>query len=235
MPGPKWLEPPRHLLILFLATALLLVGALLWLGWQLARQDRELADKRLRESQETAADLCVAALQQALAQAEARLATLSTLPPAEFQAEVASYARALPGDSALVFRREGKLEIYPDRRLPFYPEEPAAPQFSESTFAAVDDLEVRKSDTTAALAALQPLSHSTDLAIRARALLRIASIHRRQKAWEAALGNTLVTGLPADLVAAQACMGVLEIMSRRDDAKRKPYPCSAGCSSGAGA
>ena len=230
MPKPKWLEPPRHLLFLFLATALLLVGALLWLGWQLARQDRELADKRLQERQETAADLCVAALQPALAQAEVRLANLSTLAPGELQNEAATYARTLPVDSALVLRRGGKIEIYPDKRLPFYPDEPAAPLISESLFAEAGDLEVRRSDYPAAIAVLKPLAHSAEKAVRAEALLRISRIHRQQKAWDAALavyqelsalGNTPVTGLPADLVACQARMSVLEIVARPDAARKE--------------
>lgn len=226
----KWLEPPRHLLILFLATALLLVGALLWLGWELARQDRELADKRRQERQETAADLCVAALQQVLAQAEARLANLSTLAPGELQKDAAAYALTLPGDSALVLRRGGNIEIYPDKRLPFYPDQAAAPLFSESLFAEAGDLELRKSDYPAALAALRPLARSAEKAVRAEALLRIARIHRQQRAWDAALavyqelsalGSTPVTGLPADLVACQARMSVLEILGRPAAARQE--------------
>jgi signal transduction histidine kinase len=230
MLSPKWFDPPRNLLILFLATALLLVGALLWLGWQLARQDRELADKRLQERQETAADLCVAALQQALAQTEARLASLSTLASGELKNETTAYSRTLPEDSALVLRRGDKIEIYPEKRLLFYPDEPATPQFSESLFAEAGDLEMRKLDYPAALAVLKPLARSATPAIRAEALLRIARIRRQQKAWDSALavyqelsalGNTQVTAGPAELVACQARMRVLEAASRPEAAKQE--------------
>jgi signal transduction histidine kinase len=233
----KWLEPPRHLPILFLATSLLLVGALIWLGWQLARQDRELADKRLQERQETAADLCVAALQQELAQAEARLANLSALAPAELQKEAATYARTLPSDSVLVLRRGDKIEIYPDKQLPFYPDEQVAPRFSESLFAEAGDLEARKADYPAAIAALKPLARSTEKTVRAEALLRISRIHRRQKAWGAALaayqeiaalGSTPVTGLPADLVACQARISVLEILSQPAAARQEAATLLSG-------
>jgi signal transduction histidine kinase len=227
---PKWLEPSRHLLILFLATALLLVGALLWLGWQLARQDRELADKRLQERQETAADLCVAALQQAVAQAETRLADISRLAPGELEKEAAGYARTLSEDSVLVLERDGKILIYPARRLPFYPDQPAPLPFPDSVFAEADALEFRSSDYPAALSILKPLARASDKSVRAEALLRIARIHGRQKEWDAALEaytglsslvDTPVTGLPADLVAGQARMRILASSGRPDAARQE--------------
>ncbi len=227
---PKWIEPSRHLLILFLATALLLVGALLWLGWQLARQDRELADKRLQERQETAADLCVAALQQALAQTETRLSNLSRFAPGVFEKEAADYARTFSEDSVLVLERDGKILIYPGKRLPFYPDEPVPLPFSNPVFDEADELENRESDYSGALAVLKPLALDSDKAVRAEALLRIARIHRLQNSWDAALaayrelaslGGTLVTGLPADLVACQARMSVLESSGRPDAAREE--------------
>ncbi|MEK7403768.1 MAG: hypothetical protein AAB225_01545 [Acidobacteriota bacterium] len=51
----------KRLPVMFLAIALLLAGVLLGLGWQLVRQDREVAAQRLQQRRENAADLAVAA------------------------------------------------------------------------------------------------------------------------------------------------------------------------------
>ena len=122
----QWLESRRRLLTMFLAIAVLLAGTLLWLGWQLARQDRELASQRVQERREIVADLAVAALQKSLSLVEEQLTNLANLPSREIRRKAAEYAAALPGDSVLVLARGGEVEAYPENRLPFYPVAPAA-------------------------------------------------------------------------------------------------------------
>jgi threonine/homoserine/homoserine lactone efflux protein len=59
-----WFGGGRRILSMFLAFALLLGGTLLWLGWRMVRQESELADQRLQQGRELAADLAQAHLQK---------------------------------------------------------------------------------------------------------------------------------------------------------------------------
>src|SRR5262245_37693270 len=101
----QWLEPRRRMLTMFLGIAVLLAGTLLWLGWQLARQDRDLAAQRLQERREIVADVAVAALQKSLSYVEEQLTNLTSLPPGEILQKAAEYAATLPVDSVLVLVR----------------------------------------------------------------------------------------------------------------------------------
>ena len=65
----SWLRTPRHLLAGFLIVTLGPASGLVWLGWKLLDQDRDLASQRLQERRERAADLAVSSLQQRLAAA----------------------------------------------------------------------------------------------------------------------------------------------------------------------
>src|SRR5512140_470774 len=96
------LDTGRRLQAMFLAIAALLAGTLLWLGWQLSQQDRELAAQRLQERVENTADLAVAALQKSLFQAEEQLTHLATLPLPELRAQASRAAASFPGDSVVV-------------------------------------------------------------------------------------------------------------------------------------
>ncbi len=214
----QWLGPGRRLLSMFLAVALLLGGTLLWLGWQLVRQDRELTTQRLQERREIAADLTMAALQKSLARAEEQLAAVAALPWAEFPKRAAAFAAALPDDSALISDGVTEVLAYPDQRLPFYPVAPAKREPPALLFAAADRLELQQSAYPQALAALQEAAKSKDSAIRAAALLRIARIYRKEKRWDEAAGayqellhlkNAVVEGIPAELIARQQRIGIL--------------------------
>jgi hypothetical protein len=55
-----WLRPPRHLVVLFLGIALILMSTLAWLGWRLFRQDRALEQQRVQVRLEHATDLVAA-------------------------------------------------------------------------------------------------------------------------------------------------------------------------------
>ena len=221
------LGPGRRLVAMFLAVAVLLTGTLLWLGWQLARQDRQLATSRLQERQEIAADLAVAALQKSLAQAEGQLAALAALPALELSEKAAAAAASLPADSVLVLVRGAAVESYPEKRLPFYPGVNASSAPADSLFAAAEALEFRTPDYPKALAALGKLASSGRPEVQAAAFLRMARIRRKQGQWEEALATyrdlsalkgVEVEGLPAELVARGGRLDIFEQQQRSDAA-----------------
>jgi threonine/homoserine/homoserine lactone efflux protein len=67
-------HPSRGTAILFLGVAAASVGALVWMGVRLIKQDRALEAQQLRERREAAADRLTAALGQILSSEEERLA-----------------------------------------------------------------------------------------------------------------------------------------------------------------
>jgi len=232
----SWFSAPRYLLVLFLATGTLLVCALLWLGWQLARQDRDLEAQRLQERRESAAELAVVALRRSLAQAEERVAALcSALDRTDFDSQAAELAATLPTDSVLISVRRETFAAYPANRLAFYPEVAMAPAMSQTLFASADALEFGSGNHVAALAALDRLARGSDRSIRAAALVRRAAIFRRRGQWQAAidvygelerLGDVSTEGVPAELLARHARLTILTEQGRTSDARREA-PASA--------
>ena len=79
----SWLRTPRHLLAGFLIVTLGPASGLVWLGWRLLDQERDLASQRWQERRERAADLAVSSLQQRLAAAESALLGPTPEPPGE--------------------------------------------------------------------------------------------------------------------------------------------------------
>src|SRR5215472_7025115 len=108
----EWLGPGRRILSLFLAVALLLGGTLLWLGWRMVRQDRELAEQRLQQGRELAADLALSHLQKSLALAGEQVAALATATLAEFPKHAA--AATLPDDSAVIADGGSDMVAFPE-------------------------------------------------------------------------------------------------------------------------
>jgi signal transduction histidine kinase/tetratricopeptide (TPR) repeat protein len=224
----RGLSSGRRLVAMFLGVALLLGAILLWLGWQLARQDRGLATRRQQEHQEIVADLAVAALQKSLLQAEEQLAALAALPVSELRKKAATSAESLPADGVMLVVRGAGVEAYPANRLPFYPAVTDSSPPPAALFAAADALEFRQSEYVRALAALRELASARQPDIRAAALLRTARILRKQGRWEQALAayremstlhNATVDGLPADLVACHARLQVFEQQRRSHDTR----------------
>ena len=72
----------RRLLPLFLATTLVPVACLCWIGWKVVDEDHRLWGIRVQEQREQAADLAASALQRVLAEAEERLASFTAAPSA---------------------------------------------------------------------------------------------------------------------------------------------------------
>lgn len=204
---------------MFLAIVGLLAGTLLWLGWQLSQQDRELAAQRLQERGENTADLAVAALQKSLSQAEEQLTHLATLPLSELRTQALRAAALFSGDGVVVLTHGAGLDVFPEKRLLFYPDVLAGSALPAPLFAQAEMLEFRKSDYPSAIAALQDLVRSGTPTIRASALMRIARVYRKQGHWKEALvayekmmalDGAKLEALPAELVARQARMRVYE-------------------------
>jgi signal transduction histidine kinase len=211
----EWLVAGRRVLLLFLAVALLLGGTLLWLGWRMVRQDRELAEQRLQQGRELAADLALAHLQKSLAHAEELVAVLAAATPAEFSKRAA--ATMLPDDSALIADSGSDMVAFPEHRLAFYPVVPAGRDVPAPLFAEADKLELQDKDFARALAALRPQLQSRDPPIRAAALMRVARIDRKQNLRAEALSayremldlrSGDMEGVPAELIAHQQSMNL---------------------------
>jgi signal transduction histidine kinase len=210
-----------------LAIAALLGGTLLWLGWRLAAQDRQVAAQRMHEQRQNAADLAVAALQRALSQVEAQLATLATTPGPGATERATSLAGSLDDDSVVLLRGEGSLVAHPAGRLAYFPAHAPALE-PTAVFADAERLEFIQHNPTQALVVLQRLRAHPDPAVQAGALLRIARILRRDGRHSEAmaaylelgrLGDVRVGGRPSALVAHQARMSLLGAAGRLADAE----------------
>jgi len=211
----------RRLLVLFLAVTLLLTATLVWLSWQLVRQDEALVEQRIEERRESAADLATAALQKSLLQAGEQLSALSVMPARDLAGKASEIAKRLGADSVLIICGLDSVEAFPGGRLLFHPIRPPAASFASArnVFAKAESLEFLHENRQAAAAILRDLARAGDPAVRAGALMRLARIQRRSgrprealATYEslAALGSVPVEGLPADLVARHASLVLLE-------------------------
>ena len=217
----------RRLLVMFLAVTLLLTATLVWLSWQLVRQDEALVEQRIQERRENAADLATAALQKSLLQAGEQLSALSATPARDLAGKAAETATRLGADSVLVICGADGVEAFPSGRMLFHPTRPPAPlpASARNAFARAESLEFFHENPQAAAAILRDMARAGDPAIRAGALMRLARIQRRNGqprealatyASLAALGPVPVEGLPADLVARHASLALVEALGERE-------------------
>ncbi len=207
---------PRRLQGLFLALTLLFGAAVGWLGWRLLEQDRALARQRRLEQLEAAADRVTGALYRRLAEFEELLAPGGT--------------GRLPPGAVLLRARRGRIEVWPPDGLLYLPFVPAQPEAPAAVFADSEALEYQRNDPQAAAAALRQLVAAADPVVRGAALARLGrnlrKAGRHDEALEvygrlAALGATLVDGLPAELVALEARCELLEMLGRRAELQRE--------------
>lgn len=214
MPRSHWFRPPRQMLLLFLAVTIVPAAALSWLSWRLLAQDRELESQRIQERLEHAADLVSAALERRLSEVADQLPAF--VPDAE--------------DALVVIFGPQEIEVRPGRRLLYYPSLPAAQEAPGSVFEQGELLEFQQRDYPRAIAAFRALVYSVDLRIRAGALVRLGrnlrktGRHREALAAYgslAQLGTTAVGGCPAELLARQAHLAVLEELKQFADVRRE--------------
>ncbi len=214
---------------MFFATTSILVAALAWMGWRLVEQDRLLAGQRNEDRCEHAADLAAAALKEDLSVMEARLAQLSVSTLSDLQEKANAFAASFPEDSALLIFSANSLEAFPDGRLLFFPDELHISFPSGAVFAPADKLEFQELKYLEAATVLRSLVRSRDPDIRAEALARLGRCFWKAGKVKEALdayqelqgaGSVSVGGLPAELVARESRLLILE-KQQRDDARRE--------------
>ena len=145
-----WLRPPRHLVVLFLGIALILVSTLAWLGWRLFQQDRALEQQRVQVRLEHAADVVAAELTRRLSSIEDELAGLSTVASPALPDSARQFAAQFSHDAVVLVLDENELAAYPSGRLLYYPATTPVPEPDASVFARGEALEFRRRDLTAA-------------------------------------------------------------------------------------
>jgi signal transduction histidine kinase len=214
MPRSHWFRPPRHLLLLFLAVTVAPAAALSWLSWRLLVQDRALESQRIQERLEHAADLVCAAFERRLSEVADQLPTF--VPTT--------------GDALAVSFGPQDIEVRPGGRLLYYPSVPAAQEPAGAVFERGEILEFQQQDYSGAIAAFRTLTYSDDPRIRAGAFIRLGrNLRKAGRSREALavyeslaqLGTTPVGGCPAELLARQARLAVLEELRRFSEVQRE--------------
>jgi signal transduction histidine kinase len=202
---------------LFVAVAAVSVIALVWMGVRLLTQERALEAQRLQERREAAADRVVAALEQVLLAEERRLTNPKVPDP-------------VSGDDLLLFvAGPSGIKVSPEKAILFYPVMPAARDAPMELFARAERFEFVERDHARAIAALRPLTGSSDPSVMAGAELRLArNLHKAGRPDEAlevfgelTRSTGTVSGLPADLVGQSARCLLLEELGRRDELRQE--------------
>ncbi len=230
MPLSQWVRPPRHLLILFLATTLVPATALGWLSWRLLQQDRALENQRLQERLDRAADLVAAASERALDEVEHQLATLAALRDSQLAVAALQGAQRLTDDALLIVLRRESIASYPGTRLLYYPLVPRVKEPSASVFARGEIFEFRQKDYAKAIEVFRGLARSKETMVRAGALLRLGRNLRKASQRKPALavydelallGSTPVAGLPAELLARESRCALFQEMKQPAELRRE--------------
>jgi signal transduction histidine kinase len=206
----NWFQPPRHVLAIFIAVALVSAAALAWLMWLLLQQDKTVETQRRRERLEQMADRIAAVMQSTLADLDR-----AAEPPA--------------GVVFVAFRAK-EIVVKPEGGLLYYPETPALPEPPMSRFAAGEQAEFARNDLRSAAATSEALGANADAATRAGALVRLARVHRKMKEPEAAIRaysellnikRVNVSGLPADLIAREGRATVFHDERRSEELRQE--------------
>lgn len=237
----RQLIPPRHLLIVFAGTTVMLAGALVWLGSQLLQQDRTLEGQRFRETLERAATAIGTALQLRLANAQSSLQRLAALPAAERATSLARSGRTLGRGAVLVDFTGRTVSAAPARTLLYDPSAATPPMAANTEFARGEWLEFRERDLRAAADAYRALLSSRQSTVRGGALLRLGRVLRKDGRTDAALDaysqlseleSEAIDGVPAGLVARHARLGILHDDGRRSEARQEAESLGARLAGG---
>ena len=212
-----WFRPPRHVLAIFLAVSLSCGTTLAALAWLLVRQDRALEFQRRQERIEQAADRSVAVMQRSLADLELQLAARpgrnSKLPP----------------DVVILSAGPADITVRPDGGLLYYPAAFDRRDEPQQAFEVGEQLEFAKRDPVGAIQVYTRLALSDQAAIRAGALNRLARLHRKLQAPDAALADydrlaqmrVSVEGIPAGLLARVGRASLFEDARRSAELRRE--------------
>ena len=205
--GPA--RPLRSLVALIVVITVVPLATLLWLGWRLLEQDRVLERQQIQQRVERGADLVVAGLQRVIGASEQRLAR---------------GGQEWPDGAVMVTYRDQAVEAFPRERVAYFPVVPPLREAPVAAFVRGEDLEFRQRDLKAAIEVFRELARSSDPAIRAGGLLRLArSLHKMGQVQQAAdtysrlaeIGDVSVGGVPARLIARYGRCKLLEEQNRR--------------------
>lgn len=207
------LAAPAKLLALFVLLAGIPLAALGWLGWRLLEQDHALENQRERDRLENAAGLLERELDRSLTSWEDLLPAAT--PP--------------PGGVLIVFDSRGVLRQQ-GVRLPYYPRVSSAPEPPAGLFADAEALEFRENGLSKATAAYRSLARSRYRGVRAAALMRLGRSLRKERELQEALlvygqlgamGETVVAGSPAELLARRERIELFRTIGDEGAAKRE--------------
>ncbi|MFX1265352.1 MAG: tol-pal system YbgF family protein, partial [Promethearchaeota archaeon] len=212
-----WLNPPRRLLALFFAVTLAPAAGLVWLGWSLLDQDRQLEAQRAMERREHAADRIVNTLRQELS------GTRKLLSNPDRIAELTTY------DSVVVLLRPDGLIVQPASGVLYYPTLPPEQEVPSQPFLPAEKLEFQEGNYTGAINALSKIAESSDNAIQAGVFLRLARNYRKLgdneralAAYEslASIDGVRLDGVPAALRARSAGCFLLAELGRSEELRK---------------
>lgn len=208
-----WFRPPRHVLTIFLAVALVSGATLALLAWLLVEQDKAQELRRRQERIEQAADRAAAVMQRSLADLELQLT-----------AQPNRYLRP-PPDVVIFSAGAAGVSVQPPGGLLYYPVAFDQPDASEQAFAEGEQIEFSE-NPEAAIRIYARLAESGRASIRAGALNRLARLHRKLRQPDAALSaydrlaqlpDAGVEGIPASLVARVGRASLFEETRRAAD------------------
>jgi signal transduction histidine kinase len=213
----------RHPLVLFGATATVLLGMLTWLAWHTLQQDQVLVDQRIQERLDSTVDLVAAALRDKFSDVEEQLAGLAGSPDSNLAEAISLDKSEIDNEALIAMVEPGKLEAYPRVNLLYYPVLPAPVEAKDDVFTPGEYDEFRQKDYAGAAAAYEKLVFSADEATRAGALVRLGRVLRKannplsaldvyRELAESGIGS--VDGLPAELLARHARCVLLNELNR---------------------
>jgi len=230
-PPSEWLKPPRSLLLILFLVTLVSVSALAWLGWRILYQEQVLDTQRAQERLEQAADRITATARGLLAETGERVGAWPMSPPRDSK----------PEDGLVLILSGNNLVALPPGRLLYRPSPAPLPESPAAVFSQGETIEFQQNDFAKAAEWYRRLAGQKDAAVRAGALMRLARVlHKSGRLPEAreaytqlaAIDNSAIAGVPADLVARHELCDLSasteDALRLRGDLLRARWPLTRG-------
>lgn len=238
----QWFRPPRLLLVLFVGTMLSFLAGLGYFGWQSLEQNRVLETERIREGLSRSADLITSEIRVTLAEFDAQLVRLLTVPTGELDAAAAAAAKDLGLEALIVAFEADSVRAFPTQRLLYRPAVAVPEEPDPQVFVPGEVYEERGADYARAILYFRDLADSEDAPdIRAGALYRLARNQRKAGRVTDALATygelerltaAWVFERPADLFARTARAALFADLGQRvallDEARRLDRDLNSG-------